>query len=256
MIWKDIKYGKTKIDKVYSGTTLIYDGTPYLCFTADENNCSIQLTNIGGAYSIDLSISTNKLDWRPYQFDSNGEGEIITLSLKNDELFWKESTSSSNPNKGKFSNSPSKYFIFKLNGKIKASGNILSLVDETCQTKKTSRFDNLFSGCTSLLTPPDLPATELTINCYRNMFNSCSSLTYAPTLPAKTLAQSCYYRMFLNCTNLSQIEVGFTEWSSESNCYSDWLKGTNNTGTFICPSTLTSEYGDNRIPSNWTIVKT
>lgn len=64
-------------------------------------------------------------------------------------------------------------------------------------------YYNMFSYCTSLTTPPELPATTLTSNCYNSMFQGCTSLTIAPTLPATTLANKCYYWMFASCTSLT-----------------------------------------------------
>ena len=60
----------------------------------------------------------------------------------------------------------------------------------------------MFDGCTSLVTPPTLPATTLANNCYRDMFHGCTSLTTPPELPATTLAQGCYGSMFYDCTSL------------------------------------------------------
>ncbi|MBR4378986.1 MAG: leucine-rich repeat protein [Prevotella sp.] len=62
---------------------------------------------------------------------------------------------------------------------------------------------NMFCGCTSLTTAPELPATTLAQYCYYQMFKGCTSLTTAPELPATTLAQSCYQGMFQGCTNLT-----------------------------------------------------
>ena len=64
-------------------------------------------------------------------------------------------------------------------------------------------YGQMFYGCSSLATAPELPATDLTNWCYAGMFNGCSSLTTAPTeLPATTLADGCYAFMFSNCTSL------------------------------------------------------
>ena len=68
-------------------------------------------------------------------------------------------------------------------------------------------YANMFSGCTSLTTAPVLPATTLTNQCYSNMFDNCTSLTTAPELPATTLAESCYSAMFYGCTNLTTAPV-------------------------------------------------
>lgn len=64
-------------------------------------------------------------------------------------------------------------------------------------------YYDMFAGCTSLKTAPELPATTLANNCYETMFFGCTSLTAAPELPAMTLAQSCYSHMFTHCTSLT-----------------------------------------------------
>ena len=63
-------------------------------------------------------------------------------------------------------------------------------------------YENMFYGCTSLVTVPELPATTLANYCYEGMFMRCTSLKTAPTLPATTLADYCYQSMFTNCTAL------------------------------------------------------
>ena len=64
-------------------------------------------------------------------------------------------------------------------------------------------YYEMFYGCTSLTTAPELPSTTLANNCYYGMFQNCKSLTTAPELPAEILAYGCYYRMFNNCTSLT-----------------------------------------------------
>ena len=93
-------------------------------------------------------------------------------------------------------------------------------------------YDNMFWGCTSLSTAPELPATTLKTECYKNMFwgctslstapssigttattmaasactsmfEGCTSLTTAPELPATTLTDYCYSNMFQGCTGLT-----------------------------------------------------
>ena len=64
-------------------------------------------------------------------------------------------------------------------------------------------YSDMFAGCGSLTTAPELPATTLAEGCYRNMFHYCAGLTTAPELPATTLADYCYEGMFSNCTGLT-----------------------------------------------------
>lgn len=91
-----------------------------------------------------------------------------------------------------------------MTGKIAASGNVMSLLDETCQRMDVPDycFNSLFNSCSSLTQAPELPATTLAMEAYSEMFAYCSNLTQAPDLPASTLNRNCYYSMFGGCTNL------------------------------------------------------
>lgn len=92
---------------------------------------------------------------------------------------------------------------------IACTGNIENLLDYTVVKRgkhpvmATYCYAWMFSGCSSLTTAPELPATTLTYSCYNNMFENCRSLTTAPELPATTLATNCYQNMFRRCTRLT-----------------------------------------------------
>jgi len=45
----------------------------------------------------------------------------------------------------------------------------------------------MFYGCTSLTEAPELPAINLSANCYEGMFRNCKALTKPPKLPATEL---------------------------------------------------------------------
>ena len=101
------------------------------------------------------------------------------------------------------------YSSFVLSGSnISCSGNIETLLDfedvieGNHPTAKSETFYSLFNECTSLVSAPELPLTELKTNSYRRMFAGCTSLTSAPALPATTLANHCYESMFEDCTSL------------------------------------------------------
>jgi hypothetical protein len=64
-------------------------------------------------------------------------------------------------------------------------------------------YKEMFSGCSSLTTPPLLPAIELAPSCYSYMFKECVSLTTPPLLSAMTLANNCYEGMFSGCSSLA-----------------------------------------------------
>ncbi|MCQ2976272.1 MAG: bacterial Ig-like domain-containing protein, partial [Bacteroidales bacterium] len=145
----------------------------YLCFTAEEANSSVGYSNYGGN-NPNVEISFDKTTWI-----SLAPGETITLENVGSKVYFR----GNNPT----GFSHGEYSSFYMNGKISASGNIMSLVDIYCESLKIPCdycFYSLFSGCSSLTTAPELPATQLAYYCYSNMFSSCSSLTTAPELPA------------------------------------------------------------------------
>lgn len=68
----------------------------------------------------------------------------------------------------------------------------------------------LFAFCSSLVTAPQLPATQTKPFCYRNMFHWCTSLAVLPVLPATELSIYAYVSMFRGCTSikLSETQTG------------------------------------------------
>lgn len=120
-------------------------------------------------------------------------------------------------------------------------------------TLTDSCYNNMFNGCTSLTTTPELPATTLADSCYGSMFSDCTSLTTAPELPATTLAPYCYYDMFNGCTSLNSIKCLATNISA-TNCTTDWVIGVAASGTFTKKSSMSSwTTGISGIPSGWTV---
>ncbi len=142
-------------------------------------------------------------------------------------------------------------------GKIAASGNIMSLVDSTGQSKVIPCdycFYKLFYNCNILTSAPELPATTLVNRCYSNMFEGCGSLTEAPELPAKTLVNNCYSLMFYYCMTLNYVKVGFTDWNESVDPTLRWSDGISSKGTFVCPAGLAEKRSANNIPTGWTVV--
>ena len=103
-------------------------------------------------------------------------------------------------------------------------------------------YMEMFYGCTSLTTSPELPATTLANCCYWSMFQGCTSLTTAPELPATTLASSCYYNMFYSCTSLTTAPE-LTATTLASGCYYYMFYGcTSLTTAPGLPATTLAEY--------------
>jgi hypothetical protein len=112
----------------------------------------------------------------------------------------------------------------------------------------------MFNGCINLVSGPEiLPANTLFDRCYKGMFSGCSSLINAPELPATALTEDCYRNMFSNCSSLNYIKCLATDISA-SDCTSNWVYGVANTGTFVkSPNMLSWTTGNSGIPSNWTV---
>ena len=120
-------------------------------------------------------------------------------------------------------------------------------------TLASNCYQRMFLGCTSLTTAPELPATTLKSFCYSQMFQGCTNLTSAPELPATTLADYCYYSMFRDCTSLNRIKCLATDISA-SNCTTNWVRNVASSGTFVKHPNATWTRDTNGIPSSWTVV--
>ena len=102
-------------------------------------------------------------------------------------------------------------------------------------------YEQMFNGCTSLTTAPELPATTMSFQCYEEMFYGCTALTAAPELPATTLSFQCYFGMFNGCTSLTTIpELPAT--TLAEGCYSSMFNGcTSLTTTPELPATTLAD---------------
>lgn len=80
-----------------------------------------------------------------------------------------------------------------------------------------------------------------------------TSLITAPELPATDLVNSCYIYMFYNCENLNYIKCLATDISTTDYTY-NWVSGVASTGTFVKhPDMNNWTKGVSGIPNNWTI---
>ena len=124
-------------------------------------------------------------------------------------------------------------------------------------TLSVNCYNSMFAGCTSLVNAPELPATELVYSCYGSMFQDCTSLVTAPELPATRLAEYCYSRMFNGCTSLNYIKMLGTDIAAE-NCIYNWVENVSPTGTFVMSPDATWDPENNRgrsgIPDDWNVL--
>ena len=87
------------------------------------------------------------------------------------------------------------------------------------------------------------------------MFSGCTSLTSAPELPATTLARYCYGNMFSGCTKLNTITLGYTGNfidGAPSDAFANWVSGVAKSGTFYYNGSDRTT-GESAIPEGWTI---
>ena len=146
----------------------------------------------------------------------NAEGNIMSLMYGDD---FKGKTSFKAPISSGFEAGAFPY-LFSGNSKIISVEHLVL----PATTLTGYCYSNMFNGCTSLTTAPELPATTLTFLCYSGMFYNCTSLVTAPELPATTLANRCYSCMFQNCTSLTTApELPTTTLAEE--CYGGMFNG-------------------------------
>ena len=186
-----------------------------LKFTAIENS-TISLSNVGGNKP-DIWYSNNTVNWTKWNYSS------IELT-KDSKIYFKGNNGTT------FSKSTSQYSQFVMTGKISASGNIMSLLDNgACTGTEVGEccFANLFKDCKVLTTPPTLPATRLGVGCYRFLFSGCTSLTTAPSLPATNLKKECYLNLFSGCTSLTSAP-SLPATTMAEHCYRNLFNGCSN----------------------------
>ena len=257
-----------------------------LTFTATEDNSTVKLKYL-------FTTSTNErfnniyyrligaTDWSLYEetetLESSASGITITLNKG-------ESVQFQCLNEETFNSWLSNYYHFALTGKIKASGNIQSLMNYRLGLG-TNGYCYLFANNPALLTAPNMPSIFLySSRCYEGVYSGCTSLTEIPLLPFRDAGSSysCYAMfagcisltkaelkvidfgssnnreqlscIFENCSSLNEIKVYFNSWGGFSNTLG-WVKGVSSTGTFYKINELLNTIaGTSRIPSGWTVI--
>lgn len=207
-VLRDNSLSENRVDILYHSAQ-VWKG---LTFTAVEPNSTVRYATINtsqyGYYS------TDGIDWI--------EADEVTITLENigDKVFFKG---------GKTPIPSTQQAYFAMTGKIAASGSIMSMQNENPDDTiiYAGIFSHMFAGCTSLVTAPELPATTLSIECYKQMFQGCTNLNYIKCL----------------ATNISDF-----------NCTFDWLYNVSPTGTFVTPASTNWTTGSSGIPTGWTRV--
>lgn len=273
--------------------------TPWLCFTANEAGSTVSTVVIEDSTPVTprpaVEYSTDGgTTWHPFVFsyyewgtmNPISAGTTVTLEKVGDKMYLR--ATGQNEAFSEQSLAGARFIYMKMTGSIAASGNVMSLLDKSCESKTIptisedvyccfgSLFENcmsltsapelpaatlapgcyfnMFVGCEHLYGAPTLPATTLKTGCYMNMFLGCTSLTSAPELPATVLVDRCYYSMFNDCVNLKNITVHFTDWNEAENSTKNWVENILAGGHFYCPAGLVDRTeDDSKVPTGWTV---
>ena len=170
-----------------------------LCFTANTSSSTLRIEVWSNATPANLLVSTDWTNWRTYTWTLGYTSvwETITLSNVWDKVYFKNqdvitTLSGSSPHR------------FYMTWSIAASWDVTYLLNPNGTTTIwNGAFQRLFEQCSSLTTPPELPATTLAQSCYEYMFYKCTWLTIAPQLPATSVPDYAYREMFEQCTSLT-----------------------------------------------------
>ncbi|MBE6332326.1 MAG: hypothetical protein E7070_08495 [Bacteroidales bacterium] len=288
--------------------TAVNDGTE-ICFKSSEvSNAS----NLNSLPSLNLQYSKDGVTWSDFDFSGEtksrqsqersnnggygyGGNSYITYSYKlsktniildaGEKVYFRANTTNTrfsntttafkernNAYDGSKDKIDGTYWHFSFGNYVEASGNIMSLLDASCEqtSVQTYAFAGLFAECYYLLSAPTLPATTLDQYCYYGMFYECSNLVAAPALPATSIPNYSYAYMFSGCESLQSMDVDFTSWNKYATynwAMSTYSMPTQNvgyiyinefptTGIFNCPTDLYANgvtYGDSYTPDGWTV---
>lgn len=221
---------------------------PFTLTTADEKciwSPKYDASEYGMEYCVDGAT------YNEWEVDEEQGINKLTAGLVDDEyVIYLRGTNLSSV--GGYSTTRDIRFLFE-GSNIACNGNIENLLDyNTVKTdghlEQSGSFISLFKE-TPIITPPELPSTNLSQTCYRQMFSGCRSLTTAPLLPATTLTDQCYFRMFAQCSALTVLPV-LPATVLKSTCYAEMFSGCTQ---IKLSETQTDEYQtEYRIPTSGT----
>jgi hypothetical protein len=120
----------------------------------------------------------------------------------------------------------------------------------TITTLSPGTYQALFQDCAMLKVPP----TEISIgvDVYQQMFYGCTSLISSPDILISKLVSNNLKEMFSGCTSLKYIKILSTDISA-SNCLQNWVQNVPSGGTFVKAAGVTYSSGASGIPNGWTV---
>ena len=183
-------------------TMFTEEGYQGLKFTALSAGSTVSMTKVGSPPSISVQYSFNGRTWNSFDINSTS----VTLSNVNDYVYF---AAADNGNQ-RFSDGTN-YTHFSFTGAVKASGNCMSLLDNTMQQDTLTAsysLGHVFYGTSSLVDASDmkLPCMNLCENAYANMFKNCYNLSSVENLdlPAVIVPNTAYAEMFCECKSLKK----------------------------------------------------
>lgn len=189
----------------------------YFTVESLEDNNTITFTRLasGGdiaSYFVDVSTDDGET-WEtveiPFIEQTN---DIVTLNTGEKALFKYSSG-------GRLCRDTQSCMLIGSDQDFKVYGNVMSL-SRTDFTGNTTAWDNefvnLFSDSTHLVSAENLiiPSTSTDYHCYLNMFKGCTSLVYPPSIYATNMTTGACEYMFSGCTSLLEVpSMRVTEFS-------------------------------------------
>lgn len=196
----------------------------YMYFEAVQANSTISMDSTMTT-APQLEYSLDGVTFAPWAYTTSGgvhTYDVINLGNIGDKVYFRGINNSMSIDATYYSN-------FILSGSVKSGGSVMSLIDN--------------NGFT----------TEILSNgCFRNLFYGCTSLTSAPELPATTLSANCYLQMFRGCSSLNDVTVFANSW--DVNNTTNWLYNVSPSGILRKPAGTNIPAGASGIPNGWTVI--
>lgn len=199
-----------------------------LCFTAEEANSTIKLTNSSyynrfPDYQPQLEVSRDGALWFPFGVEyTDRPWDTIVLENVWDKIYMRNVSETPT----EFSLGDGVMHRFIMTGTIAVSWDIWYLLcKNSTNTLSWSFWDIdsnwLFSDC-PITTTPSLPATSIWGYAYTWMFSWCTRLTTIPALPATALHRGSYSWMFAWCSSIKLSETQDDEYTQPYRIPMEW----------------------------------
>ncbi|MBQ0021045.1 MAG: hypothetical protein KBT39_11070 [Bacteroidales bacterium] len=260
-----------------------------LSFTAVDADMTIGMAKTGSPDNYMLEYSPDMTTWTTVELTATNSNIVVIPAGKT--FYFRHGSETATKQISKGDNS---YWTFTMEGEgtVEANGNIMSLIDASCQQTELPIqpqhvFTKLFYNCEKLTVAPRmdaitavpqwgfvsmfagsgikaapaLSATYIRDGAYSSMFENCKELVSVPALPATNLNRCAYWNMFKGCDKLTSIEIANIESMVEEegstgreNSFHDMLVGTavGTIGVMYMPDAMVGS-NDIHLPENWNV---